>query len=133
MISAGIRAGTSVKLDYMTVTVDAVRDALLDVLENPKYVKNAEKRSKLFRDQIDKPIDRALFWIEWVLRHKDNHDAIQLPINQLGVIVANSYDVIGVLVLGLLIVSWLLVKILKICVKLCCKREEIVQNKEKIQ
>jgi len=33
------------------------------------YEKNAERLSNLFRDQLETPLERAVFWTEFVLRH----------------------------------------------------------------
>lgn len=77
---------------------------MLEALENPKYFRNAQKRSRLFRDQPEKPIDRAIFWLEWVMRHADEYSVIQLPIAALGVFVSHSYDVIGFLFLVVLFI-----------------------------
>lgn len=93
----GVREGTTIKLNYSNLTVESIRSALVEVLENHKYLQNAQRRKRLFRDQPEKPIDRAIFWIEWVMRHKNEYSAIQLPISNLGVFVSNSYDVVGFL------------------------------------
>lgn len=110
----GVREGTSVHLNYFTLSVESIKTALIEALENPKYFQNAQRRSRLFRDQPEKPIDRAIFWIEWVMRHSDEYSVIQLPIADLGVIVSHSYDVIGFLLTVFLLIvatiSWLVKK-----------------------
>uniref|UniRef100_A0A668AI52 UDP-glucuronosyltransferase n=1 Tax=Myripristis murdjan TaxID=586833 RepID=A0A668AI52_9TELE len=44
--------------------------ALQEVLHEPSYRMNMERLSRLHRDQPIKPLDLALFWIEFVMRHK---------------------------------------------------------------
>lgn len=105
-VKNGVREGTTIKLDYATLSVESIRSALVEVLENPKYFQNAQRRKRLFRDQPDKPIDRAIFWIEWVIRHKDEYSVIQLPIGELGVFVSNSYDVIGFLIGSIIFIMY---------------------------
>jgi len=34
-----------------------------------RFEKNAERLSSLFRDQSEPPLERAVFWTEFVLRH----------------------------------------------------------------
>ncbi|XP_031426690.1 UDP-glucuronosyltransferase 2B13-like [Clupea harengus] len=43
---------------------------LQEVLHEPSYRENMQRLSRLHRDQPMKPLDRALFWIEFVMRHK---------------------------------------------------------------
>ncbi|XP_061670590.1 UDP-glucuronosyltransferase 2C1-like [Syngnathoides biaculeatus] len=44
--------------------------ALWEVLTNPTYQNNMQRLSRLHRDQPIPPLDSALFWIEFVMRHK---------------------------------------------------------------
>ncbi|XP_034076731.1 UDP-glucuronosyltransferase 2C1-like [Gymnodraco acuticeps] len=46
------------------------QDAIQDVLNEPSYMLNMQRLSRLHRDQPMKPLDTALFWIEFVMRHK---------------------------------------------------------------
>lgn len=43
-----------------------------------RYKNIAVERSKILRDQPIKPLDNAMFWIEYVLRHK-NTDHLRIP------------------------------------------------------
>ncbi|XP_070825007.1 UDP-glucuronosyltransferase 2A1-like [Chaetodon trifascialis] len=44
--------------------------AIQEVLHEPSYRMNMQRLSRLHRDQPMKPLDTALFWIEFVMRHK---------------------------------------------------------------
>ncbi|KAG8001397.1 UDP-glucuronosyltransferase 2C1, partial [Nibea albiflora] len=44
--------------------------AVQEVLNDSSYKMNMERLSRLHRDQPMKPLDTALFWIEFVMRHK---------------------------------------------------------------
>jgi len=62
-------AGVAVKVNVQTLTTEKLKAALLEVLENPKYRQNMKLRSELFRDQPQKPLDRAVWWCEYVMRN----------------------------------------------------------------
>ncbi|KAM3864514.1 UDP-glucuronosyltransferase 2C1-like [Diretmus argenteus] len=49
---------------------DNFLEALQDVLRDPSYRSNMRRLSELHRDQPVKPLDLALFWVEFVMRHK---------------------------------------------------------------
>ncbi|XP_070688386.1 UDP glucuronosyltransferase 5 family, polypeptide C1 [Pempheris klunzingeri] len=44
--------------------------AVQEVLSEPSYRANMQRLSRLHRDQPMKPLDSALYWIEFVIRHK---------------------------------------------------------------
>lgn len=66
-----IRGGVAVKVDYFSMTEQSLSDAIKEVLNNPKYKKNMEMRSKRFRDQPQTALERAIFWCEYVIRHPE--------------------------------------------------------------
>ncbi|XP_013870085.1 UDP-glucuronosyltransferase 2A1 isoform X3 [Austrofundulus limnaeus] len=62
--------GVAKVLDYGTVNKDIFLEALKEVLYEPSYREKMKELSSLHRDQPMKPLDRAMFWIEFVMRHK---------------------------------------------------------------
>ncbi|KAJ3642485.1 hypothetical protein Zmor_025265 [Zophobas morio] len=40
-----------------------------ELLNNPKYTQNAKKRSELFHDRLVGPMETAVYWVEYVIRH----------------------------------------------------------------
>ncbi|KAF5283541.1 hypothetical protein FQA39_LY17321 [Lamprigera yunnana] len=55
---------------YSKVSEETFSFALNELLYNPKYLQNAKKRSIIMHDQPVKPLDKAIYWIEYVIRHK---------------------------------------------------------------
>lgn len=76
-------------LDFYTLSYDKIRRTLQKILVDPKYVDNTKRVSQLVYDQPENPLDRAIWWIEWVLRHPNLND-LQSPVITLGYIVGNS-------------------------------------------
>ncbi|TRZ00256.1 hypothetical protein DNTS_003711 [Danionella cerebrum] len=62
--------GAARMVDAATCTTQDFFDALKDVLENPSYRRSMRKLSDLHRDQPLHPLDKAIYWIEFVLRNK---------------------------------------------------------------
>ncbi|XP_054628202.1 UDP-glucuronosyltransferase 2B31-like [Dunckerocampus dactyliophorus] len=62
--------GVANVLDIATLNEDNFLTALKAVLYEPSYRQNMKRLSELHRDQPIKPLDRAMFWIEFVMRHK---------------------------------------------------------------
>ncbi|NP_001186305.1 UDP glucuronosyltransferase 5 family, polypeptide G2 precursor [Danio rerio] len=57
-------------LDAATCSTKEFLVALTDILENPTYRQNMQKLSNLHRDRPLHPLDKAVYWIEFVLRNK---------------------------------------------------------------
>ncbi|XP_049881034.1 UDP-glucosyltransferase 2-like [Pectinophora gossypiella] len=58
-----------VQLNVGTVTEDEFRNAINTVIEDESYRKNVKKLDELMSDQPDDPLERAVWWTEYVLRH----------------------------------------------------------------
>uniref|UniRef100_A0A8C0TLJ9 glucuronosyltransferase n=1 Tax=Canis lupus familiaris TaxID=9615 RepID=A0A8C0TLJ9_CANLF len=62
--------GAAIRLDFSTMSSADLLDALRMVINDPSYKENAMKLSGIHHDQPIKPLDRAVFWIEYVMRHQ---------------------------------------------------------------
>ncbi|KAL7858106.1 hypothetical protein AOLI_G00182080 [Acnodon oligacanthus] len=63
------KKGTAVIVDFSKLDSTVFLEALKEVLYNASYRENMQRLSRLHRDQPMKPLDRAVFWIEYVMRH----------------------------------------------------------------
>ncbi|XP_053219320.1 UDP-glucuronosyltransferase 2A2-like [Podarcis raffonei] len=62
--------GMAVELDLQTMKAEDLLEAVKAVIHNPTYKENAMRLSQIYHDQPIKPLDQAVFWIEFVMRHK---------------------------------------------------------------
>ncbi|XP_062054754.1 UDP-glucuronosyltransferase 2B13-like isoform X2 [Lepus europaeus] len=62
--------GAAIKLDLITMSSSDLLNALDTVIYDPSYKENAMRLSRIHHDQPTKPLDRAVFWVEYVMRHK---------------------------------------------------------------
>uniref|UniRef100_A0A8D2DVM5 UDP-glucuronosyltransferase n=1 Tax=Sciurus vulgaris TaxID=55149 RepID=A0A8D2DVM5_SCIVU len=65
--------GAAVEVNFNTMTSADLLSALRTVIYQPSYKENAMRLSRIHHDQPIKPLDRAVFWIEFVMRHKGYH------------------------------------------------------------
>ena len=62
--------GYAIHLNWNTLTSDGLYRAIRTILQQPRYQQRIGHASALMRDQTEHPLDRAIFWIEYVIRHK---------------------------------------------------------------
>ncbi|XP_057580979.1 UDP-glucuronosyltransferase 2A1-like [Hippopotamus amphibius kiboko] len=62
--------GAAVEVNLQTMTSSDLLNALKAVINNSSYKENAMRLSRIHHDQPMKPLDRAVFWIEFIMRHK---------------------------------------------------------------
>ncbi|XP_069670446.1 UDP-glucosyltransferase 2-like [Periplaneta americana] len=65
-----VSKGVAVQLDYDSITTENVLKALNNVLHDPSYHTNAKRLSQLFRDRPQSALDTAIYWTEYVIRHR---------------------------------------------------------------
>ena len=104
--------GVAERIVFQTLATNQIRVTVHKVLETPSYRENMKRVSSLFQDQPEKPLDRAIWWIEWVLRHPD-YEGLQSPVLKLGFLRSNLVDVIGFFLLAFLMVFVMAKKMLR--------------------
>ncbi|XP_071454655.1 UDP-glycosyltransferase UGT5-like [Hetaerina americana] len=62
-------AGLGFKLDFRTFKKEELVGAITDLLNNGSYLETARRLSAVFRDQPQSPLERGVFWTEYILRH----------------------------------------------------------------
>ncbi|XP_062964450.1 UDP-glucuronosyltransferase 2B4-like isoform X2 [Cynocephalus volans] len=88
--------GAAVKLDFRKMSTTDLLNALKTVINDPSYKENVMKLSRIHHDQPMRPLDRAVFWIEFVMRHKGAKH-LKVAAHNLNWIQYHSLDVIGFL------------------------------------
>ncbi|XP_021005191.1 UDP-glucuronosyltransferase 1-2 isoform X2 [Mus caroli] len=62
--------GAGVTLNVLEMTADDLENALKTVINNKSYKENIMRLSSLHKDRPIEPLDLAVFWVEYVMRHK---------------------------------------------------------------
>ncbi|XP_018563264.1 UDP-glucuronosyltransferase 2B37 [Anoplophora glabripennis] len=69
-INDAVRHGFALSIPFTQLTEEKFEWALKELINNPKYRDNAKMRSRVMHDLPVKQLDEAMFWIEYVIRHK---------------------------------------------------------------
>ncbi|KAM6220578.1 UDP-glucuronosyltransferase 2B17-like [Rhynchocyon petersi] len=101
--------GAAVNLDMDKMTTRDLLSALKTVINDPFYKENAMRLSAIHHDQPVKPLDKAVFWIEFVMRHKGAKHLRPASLS-LNLAQYHSLDVIGFLLACTAIILFLIIK-----------------------
>ncbi|EAT35941.1 AAEL011937-PA [Aedes aegypti] len=69
LVDKAVAGGYGLKLDYQNITQEIVLESIKRVLNEPSFCENALKMSRQFREQPMKPMDKAIYYIEYVLNN----------------------------------------------------------------
>lgn len=101
----------ALKLDIVSINADILASAIKELLENTGYTLAAQKRSRDFQDQKEKPIERALWWIEYIVRNPDVSFLKNSQLEGMNYVTKHSMDVIAFLTVVFVGVLLLLFKV----------------------
>ncbi|XP_043304151.1 UDP-glucuronosyltransferase 2B18-like isoform X7 [Cervus canadensis] len=118
--------GTAVRLDFETMSTSDLLNALKEVINNPSYKENVMRLSAIQHDQPMKPLDRAVFWIEFVMHHKGAKH-LRPAIHDLTWFQYHSLDVIGFLLACAATAMFVITK----CCLFCCWKFAKTEKKGK--
>ncbi|OXA55872.1 UDP-glucuronosyltransferase 2C1 [Folsomia candida] len=108
--------GYGIALELNTINTEQILTAINTVLADKRFASAAKATGQLFRDRQTSAVDTALYWTEYVLRHKG---AVHLrsPASKLNFFAYYSLDVIAFLSLILALLVYIPIKLCKMC---CC-------------
>ncbi|XP_011938295.1 PREDICTED: UDP-glucuronosyltransferase 2A1 isoform X1 [Cercocebus atys] len=119
--------GAAVEVNLNTMTSVDLLSALRTVINEPSYKENAMRLSRIHHDQLVKPLDRAVFWIEFVMRHKGAKH-LRPAAHNLTWFQYHSLDVIGFL---LVCVTMAIFLVIQCCLFSCQKFGKIGKKKKR--
>lgn len=75
--------GYALKLELETLTVEKLLKGITQVIHDVKFKKAVKKRQYLLNDQRSTPLETAIYWTEYVMRHNGAYH-LQSPARNLG-------------------------------------------------
>ncbi|XP_059622866.1 UDP-glucosyltransferase 2-like, partial [Phlebotomus argentipes] len=102
--------GWAVILDHRKFSEDSFVQAINEVLGDPKYQNAARRASNLFRDRPMTALQTAIYWTEYVIRHR-GASHLKSKAADLLWFQKTSLDVVAVYIL-LIWISWKIVKLI---------------------
>ncbi|XP_042204177.1 UDP-glucosyltransferase 2-like [Homarus americanus] len=107
-----MKNGIGVALAWDDLTVDLIINTINEVINNPRYQRNVKQVSKLMRDQLQSPLERAVYWTEYVIRHQ-GAPHLKSPAAQISWVEFFMLDVLTFLLLCIIAIYLTLHKILR--------------------
>ncbi|XP_047000920.1 UDP-glycosyltransferase UGT5-like [Schistocerca americana] len=62
--------GVAIQQDYLQLTAQSFGVALRSLVNDTRYRERAKQLSQLFRDRPRPPLEEAVYWVEYVIRHQ---------------------------------------------------------------
>ncbi len=113
--------GYGLKQDFTAITEETLKDRIEELISNKKYRQKAKEISEVFNDNPRKPMVEAMYWIEYVARHKGakhlKSAAIKLSWYQ-----RLSLDVVGFYLFLIVAICYTILKIVQIFVRFSIKK-----------
>ena len=120
-VKEAVSRNIGVKVEWHGMTEDALENAIRQVLDDISYQSSMTKLSDLIMDQPLHPLDRSIWWLEYLLRHPHNSD--MKPVTH-GLYWFQYFllDVFAAIFLIVIVIVLIFVKIVQYCCNVCRKK-----------
>ncbi|XP_052461752.1 UDP-glucuronosyltransferase isoform X2 [Carassius gibelio] len=118
-----VSRGVAETLSIYDLTSEKLLVALRKVINDKSYKEKMTELSAIHRDRPIEPLDLAVFWTEFVMRHKGAAH-LRSAAHELNWIQYHTLDVIGFLILILVTVIFVAVKSCMFCFRKCFKKTQ---------
>uniref|UniRef100_A0A8C7DA12 glucuronosyltransferase n=1 Tax=Oncorhynchus kisutch TaxID=8019 RepID=A0A8C7DA12_ONCKI len=121
--------GVGEVLTLFDITSEKLVEALNKVINDKSYKEKMLKLSAVHKDRSIEPLDLAVFWAEFVMRH-GGAEHLRPAAHDLNWIQYHSLDVFTLLLTIVLIVVMVTVKCCKVCFRKCCGTKKTMKKKK---
>ncbi|XP_077156590.1 2-hydroxyacylsphingosine 1-beta-galactosyltransferase [Paroedura picta] len=104
--------GMGILLNWKTITENELYDALVEVINNPSYRQRAQKLSEIHKDQPGHPVERTVYWINYILRH-NGAQHLRAAVYTVSLYQYFLLDIAFVVLLGTALLCYILFRIAK--------------------
>ncbi|XP_019595358.2 UDP-glucuronosyltransferase 1A1 isoform X5 [Rhinolophus sinicus] len=122
--------GAGVTLNVLEMTSEDLANALKTVINDKSYKENIMRLSSLHKDRPIEPLDLAVFWVEFVMRHK-GAPHLRPAAHDLTWYQYHSLDVVGFLLAIVLGVAFIVYKCCAFGYRKCCGKKGRVKKAQK--
>eukprot|EP00057_Strongylocentrotus_purpuratus_P028564 XP_011683038.1 PREDICTED: UDP-glucuronosyltransferase 2C1-like [Strongylocentrotus purpuratus] len=123
-----VARGIGISVDFTQMTPESLTGHLKEIVENKKYKEAMTHHSAIYHDRPQRPVERAAFWIEHVIKH--GGDYMRSPVNDLVWYQHYLLDVICFLIGGLFLFLLFLLYLFRCICKLGMKTSSRKRKKE---
>ncbi|KAK3527152.1 hypothetical protein QTP86_014577 [Hemibagrus guttatus] len=121
--------GAAVMLDFNKMDSKDLKQAVNDVINDPSYKQSITRLSRIHHDQPMKPLDQAVYWIEFVMRHKGAKH-LRVEAHNLTWYQYHCLDVAAFLLSVIALVMFIFVKTCRWVFRKCCKKTPAKSKRE---
>lgn len=107
------KAGHGKILNYHDISEQNLIKIINEVLHNNSYKNKAKEIQARFKDRPIPPLDAAIFWIEYVIRHK-GANFVKNPAINMSWLASSMFDVYGFILIMVVIHLLIIVKLFRI-------------------
>jgi glucuronosyltransferase len=120
--------GFALSRDFFDITEDELLATINRILTEPKFSQNVKAISAVFRDRPQKPLETAVFWTEYVMRHKG---AVHLrsAARDLNDIQYHSLDVVAFLLGAVFTALYILFALIRFIFRKMCGSGKVKKEK----
>jgi glucuronosyltransferase len=99
-----VEIGVAEKISIKDLSEEKLFNLIKNMIESLKYQNKVKSISSAMRDRMETPLEEAVFWIEWLIRHPDVD--LQGPASELNIFARHSLDVFAVIFMIILMLSF---------------------------
>ncbi|KAG8228489.1 UDP-glycosyltransferase [Ladona fulva] len=124
-----VSLGVGLKMDYKSITKEYVLKHIRTILDDNSFKHKMKQLSAVWKDQKESPLERAVYWTEYVIRH-DGAKHLRSAAVDLAWYQYYLLDVIAAAALVIFLVFSIIIGAFCLLCKMCCKKTKATKKKE---